>query len=97
MAFAMNVVVHETYRPRLYRRSAFTYCEDEWPSRLDLGKENYGGQFTLEQVEDVKTFLGILKVLFSIVPLFTLQVVSESMLLRFAMHSNLFLSLLEGI
>ena len=31
------------------RRSAFTYCEDEWPSRLDLGKENYGGQFTLEQ------------------------------------------------
>ena len=22
------------------RRSAFTYCEDELPSRLDLGKEN---------------------------------------------------------
>ena len=39
------------------RRSAFTYYEDEWPSRLDLGKENYVGQFTLEQVEDVKLFL----------------------------------------
>ena len=71
-------------------RSAFTYCEDEWPSRLDLGKQKYGGPFTLEQVEDVKTFLGILKVLFSIVPLFMLQVVSESILPRFAMHSNLF-------
>jgi hypothetical protein len=42
------------------RRSAFTYCEDELPSRLDLGKEKYGGPFTTEQVEDVKAFLGIL-------------------------------------
>ena len=71
-------------------RSAFTYCEDEWPSRLDLGKQKYGGPFNVEQVEDVKTFLGILKVLLSIVPLFMLQVVSESILPRFAMHSNLF-------
>ena len=45
------------------RRSAFTYCEDELPSRLDLGKEKYGGPFTTEQVEDVKTFLRILQVL----------------------------------
>ena len=42
-------------------RSAFTYCENEWPSRLDLGKKKYGGPFTVEEVEDVKTFLGILK------------------------------------
>ena len=41
------------------RRSAFTYCEDELPSRLDLGKEKYGGPFTTEQVEDVKAFIGI--------------------------------------
>ena len=47
------------------RRSAFTYCEDEIPSGLDLGKEKYGGCFTSEQVEDVKVFYGILKVLFS--------------------------------
>ena len=33
---------------------------------LDLGKEKYGGPFTTEQVEDVKVFYGILKVLFSL-------------------------------
>ena len=42
------------------RRSAFTYCEDELPSRLDFGKSKYGGPFTTEQVEDVKTFLRAL-------------------------------------
>ena len=41
-------------------RSAFTYCEDELPSRLDFGKSKYGGPFTIEQVEDVKTFLRAL-------------------------------------
>ncbi len=39
------------------RRSAFTYCEDERPSRLDLDKSKYGGPFTTEAVEDVKTCL----------------------------------------
>ena len=38
------------------QRSAFTYCEDELPSRIDFGKSKYGGPFTTEQVEDVKTF-----------------------------------------
>ncbi len=41
-------------------RSAFTYCEDELPSRIDFGKSKYGGPFTVEQVEDVKTFLRLL-------------------------------------
>ena len=41
-------------------RSAFTYCEDELPSRIDFGKSKYGGPFTTEQVEDVKTFLRML-------------------------------------
>ena len=72
------------------RRSAFTYCEDEWPSRLDLGKQKYGGPFTVEQVKDVRTFLGIFKVLISIVPLFMLQFISESSLTQFAVHHNLF-------
>ena len=72
------------------RRSAFTYCEDEWPSRLDLGKQKYGGPFTVEQVEDVKAFLGILKVLVSMLPLFMLQFVSESMLPQFAMHRTFY-------
>ena len=55
------------------RRSAFTYCEDELPSRLDLGKSKYGGPFTTEQVEDVKVLLGIIKVLFSFGPFFTVE------------------------
>ena len=39
--------------PRM--RSAFTYSEDIIPSRIDFGKQKYGGPFTTEQVEDVKT------------------------------------------
>ena len=43
-------------------RSALTYWEEDIPSRLDLGKSRYGGPFTTEQVEDVKTFFRILAV-----------------------------------
>ena len=42
------------------QRSAFTYCEDELPSRMDFGKMKYGGPFTTEQVEDVKTVMRII-------------------------------------
>ena len=45
-------------------RSAFTY--GEVPSRLDLAKNRYGGPFTTEEVEDVKTFCRILGVLTSL-------------------------------
>uniref|UniRef100_A0A1X7UQI8 Major facilitator superfamily associated domain-containing protein n=1 Tax=Amphimedon queenslandica TaxID=400682 RepID=A0A1X7UQI8_AMPQE len=41
-------------------RSALTYWEEEVPSRLDLGKDKYGGPFTEEEVEDVKTVLCML-------------------------------------
>ena len=44
-------------------RSALTYWEEHIPSRLDLGKLRYGGPFTTEQVEDVKTFFRLLLVL----------------------------------
>ena len=44
-------------------RSAFTYWEEEIPSRIDLGKSKYGGPFTTEEVEDVKTFFRILLIL----------------------------------
>ena len=46
------------------RRSAFTYCEDDLPSRIDFGKSKYGGPFTTEQAEDVKTFFRLLTVVF---------------------------------
>ena len=56
------------------QRSAFTYCDNYIPSRLDFAKERYGGPFTTEQVENVKTFLRILIVLFAIGPVFALEV-----------------------
>ena len=61
------------------RRSAFTYCEDELPSRIDLGKQKYGGPFTTEQVEDVKTLLGILAVLVSFGPAFSLDAAATAL------------------
>ena len=45
-------------------RSAFTY--NEMPSRLDLAKQRYGGPFTTEEVEEVKSFWRILLVLTSL-------------------------------
>ncbi len=41
-------------------RSALTYWEEDIPSRMHLGKSRYGGPFTTEQVEDVKTALRLL-------------------------------------
>ena len=46
-------------------RSAFTYWENKIPSRIDLGKQKYGGPFTEEEVEDTKTFWRIVAVLLS--------------------------------
>ena len=52
----------KTKHPR--QRSAFTYWEDDPPSRMDFGKVKYGGPFTTEQVEDVKILIKILGVVF---------------------------------
>ena len=41
-------------------RSALTYWEEDIPSRINLEKSKYGGPFTTEQVEDVKTILRML-------------------------------------
>ena len=72
------------------RRSAFTYCES--PTRLDVGKHRYGGPFTTKQVEDVKAFWGILKVIITIGPASLLQTVMQSLLPLFAKHGNTFLN-----
>ena len=59
-------VAHFTKRERAPAfRSAFTY--NEMPSRLDLAKRRYGGPFTTEEVEDVKSFWRILLVLVSLI------------------------------
>ena len=45
-------------------RSALTYWEETIPSRIDLGKKKYGGVFTEEEVEDVKTVLRLVPLIF---------------------------------
>ena len=79
-------------------RSAFTYCEDELPSRMDHGKIKYGGPFTTEQVEDVKVFLSILKVLFSFGPAFLMAVATTASILKHApiktTHHNISVSVI---
>ena len=59
----------KTSDTRRQHRSAFTYWGEE-PSRMDLAKERYGGCFTHEEVENVKTFLRIAVVLATILSLF---------------------------
>ena len=46
-------------------------------SRIDYAKERYGGPFTTEQVEDVKTFVRILTLLVSLGPVFVMDVSSS--------------------
>ena len=57
-------------------RSALTYWEEDIPSRMDLGKSRYGGPFTTEQVEDVKTFF---KVIVIQIPLFFVSLSSQKL------------------
>ena len=85
-------VVRFAYQHKVpLRRSAFTYCDEESQTRLDVGKHKYGGPFTTKQVEDVKAFWGILKVLISIGPAFLLQTVTQTILPMFSKHNKLFL------
>ena len=78
-------------------RSAFTYCEDELPSRIDFGKSKYGGPFTTEQVEDVKTFLRLIvivlmaSILFGIgIAFYLLKVqLSNQLLATYTTHSDI--------
>jgi len=48
------------------------------PSRIDLGKSKYGGPFTTEEVEDVKVFYEILKVLVSLGPVFYFALIDDT-------------------
>ena len=75
------------------QRSAFTYCEDKIPSGLDLGKAKYGGPFTVEQVEDVKAFYGILKVVLAVGPVFFLKISTDRVLNDYFIFNETNLSL----
>ena len=61
LVFSVLKYATKTKQPRF--RSAFTFHEDEPPSRIDFSKKKYGGPFTTEQVEDVKTFLRLILVI----------------------------------
>ena len=52
-------------------RSAMTFWESEVPTRVDLGKERYGGPYLEEKVEDVKMLGRILLVLLSMFGFYT--------------------------
>ena len=67
------------------RRSAFTYWENQIPSRINLGKEKYGGPFTNEQVEDVKCTLRLLLLIIS---LFGINLLDDGYLLLRKMTWN---------
>ena len=59
------------------QRSAFTYCDDIIPSRLDFCKEKYGGPYITEQVENVKTFFRMVLLLLVIGPVYVLDILNE--------------------
>lgn len=72
-------------------RSAFTYYMDEPPSRMEITKHQYGGPFTAEEVEDVKTFFRMLSVVIPMALVFFMQVVvyESDALIADYMPSNL--------
>ena len=58
-------VLHYSWKHKYpERRSALTYWEEDIPSRIDLGMNKYGGPFTVEEVEDVKTVFRLLPIIF---------------------------------
>ena len=61
----VSVLKYTVKHQRPAMRSALTYWEEDIPTRINLGKAKYGGPFTTEQVEDVKTFWRILAVIAS--------------------------------
>ena len=71
------------------QRSAFTFWEDDIPTGLDLGKDKYGGPFTTEQVENVKSFFGIVVILLSIGPFFTADIAAAPFLNILSNHMEL--------
>ena len=74
------------YGKPLGHRSALTYSDDVRPSRIDFAKQKYGGIFTTEVVEDVKTFLRILLMLLAITPMFCFEVSTSYLFPIYGLH-----------
>ena len=58
-----NVVKYAIHNKYPRNRSALTYWENEVPKRIDFAKHQYGGPYSHEDVENVKTFFRILSVM----------------------------------
>ena len=83
-----NVIKFVKHHKQPLRPSAFTYCDNYIPTRLDFAKERYGGPFTTEQVENVKTLFRILLILLAVGPVFSLEVPASFFFFPlFGMHS----------
>ena len=61
-----DVIKFASKHKRPIYRSALTYWDDTRPSGLNLGKNKYGGPFSNEEVESVKSFFAITGVLLSL-------------------------------
>ena len=88
-----EVLSYTLHNPVPVKRSAFTYS-DEQVSRLDYAKTRFGGPFTTETVENVKTFFRITLVF---VGLFGFRLTDETTTISghlkiFAQTSNTFRS-----
>ena len=62
----IDVLKYACHHKYPVRRSALSYYQNNYPSRVDFGKIQYGGPFTNEQVEDTKTILRLLVLLASL-------------------------------
>ena len=83
-----DVVKFALQHKKPLRRSAFTFCENSFPSRLDFGKQRYGGPFTTEQVEDVKVLFNMVKVFLSLGPVFFLDLCA-TIAVRYHLHLDI--------
>ena len=88
----LTTIFHVLKYARKYRyarlRSAFTYWDGERPTRIDFAKARYGGPFSTEQVEDVKTFYRMLSVLASLLVIFTAAAASTTTMGLLANHMS---------
>ena len=63
MQVVKKVLIYSFKHKRPLRRSAFMFNPSFNPTRIDYATSYFGGPFTFEQVENVKTFLNMLKII----------------------------------
>ena len=82
-----NVLKFAIQHNKPVRRSAFTYCENKLPSRLDFSKKRYGGLFTTEEVEDVKVLINMLVVFLFVGPAFFMDLCATRLISQHPNHT----------